>query len=120
MSEKFSNMESELTPETYLAIAEKLSGYSEAIPFHGLEEEGYKRLKAESDEYPGYATPIDELVKRFETEGIKIVIEKGKVFVLPSTSDDIENDSIFPRFLKITDDMVENLKMLVKTGKQPG
>ncbi len=117
MSESIPQVESELTLQQYLALAERLAGYSDAFPFQGLEEIGYQKLKAESDEFPGYATPIDDLIKRFEMEGVKIVIEKGKVFVLPFNSTDIENDSIFPRFLKMTDDMDNNLKTLIKAGK---
>jgi hypothetical protein len=120
MNEGFPKVEQELTPERYLAIAERLSGYTEAIPFQGLEAEAYKKLKAESDEFPGFATPIDALITRFQTEGIKIVIENGKAFVLPFNSNDVENDSVFPRFLNIADGMDTNLKTLIRAGKQPG
>ncbi len=117
MNEKIPS--SELSPERYIALAERLSEFPGILRFFGIEEMGYKKLKAESDEFPGYATHIDTLIKRFETEGIKIVIERGKVFVLPFFSNDIENDSIFPRFLKISDGMGNELKLLIRAGKQP-
>jgi len=97
-----------------------LSGYSESLPFQGIEEEGYLKLKAESDEFPEYATPIDDLIKRFEIEGIKIVIEKGRVYVISFNSSITNNNCIFPRFLKVEDGMDNNLRMLIKAGKQPG
>jgi hypothetical protein len=120
MQEKINTNEagSELTPERYLALAERLSGFSEGFPFSGIEATAYTKLKAESEEFPGFATHIDDLIKRFEIEGIKVVIEKGKVFVLPCGSMDVENDSIFPRFLNLDSSMHSSLQELIRAGKQ--
>ena len=122
MSEKITSFESKISPERYLVFAQSLSAISEKIPFpfSGIEEAGYQKLKAESEEFPGLVTHIDELIARCNAEGIKIVVVKGKAFVLPFRSDDVENDSIFPRFLNVSDDMDRNLRVLVKAGKQPG
>ncbi len=120
MSEKIPQVESEVTPQQYLVIAERLSGYNESLPFQGLEEAGYQKLKAESDEFPEYVIPIDDLIQRFEAEGIKIVVEKGRVYVVPFNSTVTNDNCIFPRFLKVTDGMDNNLKTLIKAGKQPG
>jgi len=74
-------------------------------------------MRASEEEFPGYTTPIDELIERFEKEGMKVVLgkhpESGNVFILPAGSEDIEQDSIAPRQLQISDGMDERLKNLV-------
>lgn len=120
MDEKIPTTETELTPDRYAALAERLSGYAESLPFPGIEEHAYPKLKAESDEFPGYATHIDVLIQRFKAEGLKVVMERGKAFIVPFGSDNVEDDSILPRFLAVTDDMDTNLKTLIVAGKQPG
>ena len=51
-------------------------------------------------------------------EGIKVTLgehpESGNVFVLPFLSDDVENDSLSPGNLEITDDIDERLKELIQ------
>lgn len=106
--------------QEYIRVAEGPSEHVEAFPFHGLSESGYQTLKAESEEFPVYATPIDQLIERFRTEGIKIVVDNGRVFVLPIESVDIENDSVFPRFLEVSSDMDPDLRRLKKTGEITG
>lgn len=102
--------------ESILEIAHAVIERNESFPFPGLGPEAHARLRAAEEEMPGYATPIDELVARFEQEGLKVALgthpESGNVFVLRVGSDDIENDSVFPRHLRITDDMNEDLKRL--------
>jgi len=122
MSERIPTVETALSLEKYLLFAESLAGISEKypFPFSGIEENSYLKLKAESDEFPDMVTPIDVLIERFKAEGIKIVVVNGKAFVLPGNSTDVENDSIFPRHLKISEDMDRNLVTLIKSGKQRG
>ncbi len=112
------NTETELTPERYIALAERLSGYGESLPFPGLEAEQYEKLKAESEEFPGFATPIDVLIERFKNEGMKVVVEGSNAFILPAQSNDVENDSVLPYSLAITDDMDPNLKAFVTSARQ--
>ena len=62
------------------------------------------------------------LVERFENEGIKVAPvgeypNNDDVFILPSGSDDIESDSVFPRFLQINETMDERLKELILLNK---
>jgi hypothetical protein len=117
MNENIPTNEEEGTSlEKYNLLAEKLSARVESLPFPSLKEDSYWNLKAESDTYPDCVTHIDDLIKRFEEEGIKVVIGPTKrVYILPFNSDDIRNDSIFPRHLEITQDMDEDLKMLIET-----
>lgn len=102
-----------------IALVKELSEGCEKFPFSGVESDSYSKFKADEEEFPGFATPIDALIERFNNEGIKIVFgknpESGNVFVLPYGSDDIENDSILPQHLKmdeITDDRLKELVLL--------
>ena len=80
-----------------------------------------QKIKADEEEMPGYATPIDELIERFKNEGMKVVLGKnpqsGNVFVLPGQSDDIENDNLFPKHLNINDGMSDTLRELIALSK---
>ena len=100
-----------------IALAYELAESRESFPFPGINPDSYERMKADDEEFPGYTTPIDELVKRFQDEGMKVVLGKnpdsGNVFILPQGSNDIESDSIFPRQLRTTDDMDERLSDLI-------
>jgi len=79
-------------------LAKELIENQEIFTFSGINQEAYLRMKNEEEELGIYATPIDESITRFEKEGIKVVLgknpESGNIFILPSQSDDIENDSI--------------------------
>ena len=108
--------------EKYITLAEELSNRTESFPFSGANSESYIKLKADDEEYPGFTTPIDEIIARMEIEGIRVTLgthpESGNVFILPMLSEDkdIENDSLFPRHLEITEDMDETLKELITTN----
>lgn len=103
-----------------ISLALELSESMENFPFPGIKPESYARIKADEEEFPGYATPIDELLKRFESEGLKVVLgkfpESGNVFILPQGSDDIENDNLFPRHLSTEGDIDERLLKLILKG----
>lgn len=111
--------------EKIIALAVEIIESHEVFSFHGLTQEAYSRLKADiaRDEVEsGYTTAMfDELVERFENEGMKVVLgknlESGNVFFLPLQSNDIENDSIFPRYLQISEGMNEKLKELILLGR---
>ncbi len=104
-----------------IALARELSESKESFPFPGIDPESYATLKSAEAELPGYATPIDALVERFESEGMKVALgeypKSGNVFILPSQSDDIENDSVFPRHLQIDEVIDERLKRLILLQK---
>lgn len=101
----------------YSTLAERLSQRTEAFAFTGINPEHYAELKAADEEAPGWTTPIDVLVERFNAEGVKVVFGKnpgsGNIFVLPMGSDNIEEDSLKPRHLAITDDMDDELRELI-------
>lgn len=102
----------------YIEIAKELINRHERFSFPGLNEDAYNEIKAAETEYPGYSTPIDELLKKFQEQGVKVVFgkhgEAGDIYILPLQSDDIANDNIFPRQLKIIEGMDEQLVKLIK------
>jgi len=104
-----------------LTLATELRESQETFPFPGIEAEAYAKLKASDEEFPGCVTPIDELLERFKSEGIKISLgahpESKDVFILPAQSDDLVNDSIFPKHLQINETMDERLKKLILANK---
>lgn len=107
--------------ERIIVLASELSKSPDSFPFSGLDAASYSKLKASGEEFPGYATPIDELLERFKNEGVKVVFgdhpDSGNVYILPGGSDDVENDSVFPRHLQIIEGMDEKLKELIFLGK---
>jgi hypothetical protein len=108
--------------EQYILLTEKLSKNLEGFAFPGINEEWYLKLKATDDEYPGYTTPIDEIVSRMKTEGLKVVFSKdlksANALILPLGSNDPENDMILPGYLEINDGMDESLKALILSNKK--
>ncbi|MEI6528555.1 MAG: hypothetical protein WCO10_02690 [bacterium] len=100
-----------------ISLATEISGSQEIFSFPGVDQEAYAKIKAEDEEYPGCTTPIDEIIKRFKAEGIKVVLgkdpESGNVYILPAQSSDIENDGLFPKVLITTEGMNDNLKKLI-------
>ncbi len=102
-------------------MALELSGRSERFMFPGIEPGAYATMKLEEEQFIGYATPIDTLIERFVQEGMKVVLgtnpKSGNIFILPKSSDDIENDSILPKHLLLDASMDERLKALILFGK---
>ncbi len=102
-----------------LALAAEIIENREFFSFPGVDPDVYLRMKAKEEEFPGYATPIDDLIKKFTDEGMKVAFVQGdspgvgNVFVLPEGSNDIENDSILPCKLRINETMDEKLKKLI-------
>ncbi|MFZ2189044.1 MAG: hypothetical protein WAV73_05795 [Candidatus Moraniibacteriota bacterium] len=104
-----------------IELGRELERQREFYFFPGIDPEGYAKIKATEEEYPGFTTPVDELIKRFKQDGMKIVLgdhpESGNVYALPSFSDDIENDSVPLRHLQIksgVDGRVEELIIISK------
>lgn len=106
----------------YCITAVELSKRREGFSFPGVTPEGYAGLKADSDAYPEYATPIDELMEKFRTQGMKVVLSKdptsANVYIIPRESDDVQMDNIYPRHLIVTDDMDYELKKLIILNKE--
>ncbi len=127
MSEEIPKSKPELPQEDIIKNAElsrewaieRISSRGETFPFAGIREDAYRKLKAESDKFPGYATDIDKLIKRFKSEGFTIVITGGvNVFAMPAlcdstSSNDIEDNTVPLKFFAITDDMDEDIKVLI-------
>lgn len=108
----------------YYVLAIELSQRPESFPSPEIDPVSYSRIKADQEELPDYAVPkdIDEFLERCKTEGVKVVLgkhpESGNIFILPKNSNDIENDSILPKCLNVTDGMDENLKKLILMAKE--
>ncbi len=98
-------------------IALAIELYGKVFPFPGIDSGGYLKMKAVEEEHPDYTTPIDTLMQRFETEGIKVTLGRdpssGNVYILPGNSHDIENDGTLPRYLQVCEGMDEKLKKLI-------
>ncbi len=109
--------------QEYIALARELSRVREGFPFPGVHPESYPRLKAAAEEFPEYSAPIDELIGRLKTQGMKVVLstsdpQSGNIFILPLHSDNIEMDNLFPRHLMIKDDMDKKLRRLIILNKE--
>lgn len=113
--------EKEQRKKKIIALTKELSEMQESIPFSGISPESYPKLKANDVELEGLCTPIDDLIQRFEKEGIKVVFgndpESGNVFILPFGSNDVESDSVFPKHLQINESMDSRLKELILASR---
>ena len=117
--------EAEKKKEEMIKIAQELSESWEHFTFFGIEDESYQNLKSEEEEFPGYVTPIDELIERFKKEGMRVVLGDypENVYVMPAqsylgpASNDVPIDGIFIRHLQINEEMNENLKKLIEMKK---
>ena len=126
MNEKFPNpentLEKKVTKEDCVQLATELVKRPESFPFKGLEDEAYAKIKATDEEYPGFTTPIDELIKKFADHGIKVSFgddpKSGNIFLVPSNSSDVGNDGLSPKNFKATEDMDPELKKLIESAKQ--
>jgi hypothetical protein len=133
MSEQPPAYQEQTTPETgaegrrlqgeIVALARDLSERQERFTFPGMNSESYEKASATDKEYPGYTTPIDVLLARFQLEGMRVVLspgdpESGNVYVLPMGSDDIGADSISPRQLEVVADMDALLVKLIEADKR--
>ena len=103
--------------EKIIALAIELNESQEVFPFPGIAPESYAKMKADEEEYPGYTTPVDELVESFASKGIQVMLGKnpqsGDVFIVPGNSDNIEMDSISPKQLQLSEEMDEKLRELI-------
>ena len=123
MNESFPNpeentqAEKERTREEIISLGKELAETGETFPFPGIDEGYYKSLKKADEEYPGFTTPIDDLMQRFRAEGIKVMLSdtpgNKDVFILPAQSNDIGQDSILLRGLEVHEGVDERLKKLV-------
>ena len=115
-------VEEKLTKEQFIALAKELSERHEEFPFPGISRESYAKAKASDEQFPGYSTPIDILLEKFRTQGMKVVLglHPGieNIFLLPIGSDNIDEDSLFPRHLEVSEGMDERLKKLILANKK--
>jgi len=114
----------------FVVLAKNLAESGKAFDFPGLDPGSYAKLKAGENALqepagiiPADIMPIDDLIERFTSEGIKVVLgtdqESGNVFIVPAKcgDDDIVGNSVFPRHLRVISDMDEDLNNLVAMSK---
>jgi hypothetical protein len=103
--------------EKILELVEKINESEEELSFPGIRSELYLKMKEEEVEFPGYVTSVDEIIERFNKEGMKVTTgrnpKSGNIFILPADSSDIEVDSINPRHLVFDNIENEHLKKLI-------
>ena len=101
----------------YISLATEIIEGQEVYDFSEINSESYNLIKEQEDEMPGYTTPVDEVLGKFRLQGMKVVSGKdlvpGKIYILPAQSDDILNDSFFPRHLNIENIKDEKLRKLI-------
>ncbi len=87
-----------------LELGRELYESEQVCKWPGLKPSAYQSLKKDEEEFPGFVTPIDELIERFEAEGMTFIIDpSGKnqeVFVVPAGSDNVQMESLLPRHLQ--------------------
>ena len=105
----------------FVALAVELQESQETFPFAGFDPDSYRSIKELEVGLGYHTTPIDELLKRFEREGMKVVLGKhpgaGKVFMLPSQSNNVEMDAVYLWQLNVDEPMDERLKRLITISK---
>ena len=112
----------------YLHIAAELSKSPEAFPFPGMDPDAYAVRKAEEKEeadlgieLPVEITPIDTLLDRMRSEGIKVMMGSAgslDAFILPRGSNDIVADGLLPRHLQTASGMDNTLEFLILSSRQ--
>jgi hypothetical protein len=121
-AEQFEATTRERAKKEYIALAKELHESKEVYPFPGIDPESYQTIKAEDQEYPGYTTPIDEILEKLKAQGMKVVLstsdpESGNIFILPSQSEDMD-DSLFPKHLTLSGGMDDKIKRLILAHKE--
>ena len=119
---KYGEMESRR--ERINTLAAEISEF----PFPGIDPEAYEKLKADikgdegMSEYDISSPTIDELIERFKNEGMKVTWGDNpkacNIFIMPANSNDIQNDSLFPKHLQLNGEVGEKLKELILLQKQ--
>ena len=100
-------------------LATELAQNPEGFPFPGMDPGEIEARRASDVEYAEFssATPIDQLLLRFQNEGMKVsfgaIPTSANVYVLPRESNNIEADGIFPRQLQIESVADERLRKLI-------
>lgn len=121
LSHKLEKEAKEQRKKDLIALARELKEVAESLPFPGMDSDIYSKMKKDLEGYPDFSAPIDELLERFSSQGMKVMFgddpESGVVYVLPAQSSDIHMDSLFPRHLQITEGMDERVKNLILLNK---
>jgi hypothetical protein len=119
-------LERRIKIERTLTLVEKFNRETEVYPFVGIDPEVYKRMKQDDIDYPGFTTPIDEILQRLNDEGMKVVtgegdhLESGNIYVLPASTDDTLEYGTLVEKLLISDGMDSTLRELIELRRNGG
>ncbi len=120
--ENFTTPKSESNKEEKRAelmdLATEMINENRVYPWPGLTPDAYSRFRSEEEEFPGFCNPIDDVVKRCEVEGIKIVFISKTIAVIPAETGDIDMDIIFPHSLQVRSYSDGQLSELIAVSKQ--
>jgi hypothetical protein len=107
-----------------LTLAKELSESQESFPFPGIDPVALAKMQADDIEFPGYTTPVDTLLDRCRSEGIKVIFgkhpESGNVYIVPAGEGDPPNEDdmyLFPRHLQENEMMDGTLRGLIVTDR---
>ena len=103
-------------------LAREIVERNETFPFPGINPEAYSELKETDEKYPVYSTPVDEIIKKCQTEGIKVFFgmnpDDGNVHIAPAQSTKLADDCLFPKYLQITEGMDDSLRQLILKNRE--
>jgi len=89
------------------------------FPFPGIKTESYRQLKKEEEEFPGYVTPIDELLHEFRNKGMTVYSKHPpkNIILIPIGTKDVVQNSILPYDLLLTENITGELRELVRLDR---
>lgn len=58
--------------DLYNTVTTEMHESGESLPFPGIRPELVENMRKEEEEFPGYVTPVDELIERFTAEGMRL------------------------------------------------
>lgn len=103
-------------------LATELIAGPNIFPFPGMNQTSYQTFKSTEQDYLEFVTPIDELLKKFESEQIKLSFGENPaqtdIFVMSTNSESVKYDSIPVGDLDPENVSDEKLKKIILLGKQ--
>ena len=102
-----------------VTLAKELIERNESFPFPSIDPDALSKMRADDFEFPGYVTPVDTLLDRCRTEGIRVTLgkypESGNVYIVPAGENEMGNENmrLLPRHLQVNETMDRTLRALV-------
>src|SRR3989344_6809527 len=102
-----------------VALAKELIERNESFPFPSIDPDALSKMRAIDNEFPHYVTPVDTLLDRCRTEGIRVTFgkypESGNVYIVPAGENEMGNENmrLLPRHLQVNEMMDRTLRALI-------